>query len=246
MKYEAHGYGDARITAWADITEWLMPAETSVEKPQEANEQAEVEEIFRERFDRPGDIPPAFKEEKKKKGDAQQPESYPHFRFGLGMKLPTGKHNLRDSQGVLLPARFQPGWGVTSPVIGAGCRRSFGKLRAVCTLMYEVSGGENSVDYKRADILRFDSWAYYPLSEKYSLVGGLGYSLTWIAGEDRSAGVKVKGTNGTFHSVNLAGNIALQGDLSAALLIKVPFGSSSTGSQKKLDFQCILSVTYSF
>lgn len=231
MEYEAHGIGDARITAWADITQWLL----SSEEPEEDIPEEFLEDEFAEEAGMTE--PPA----EDRKADTQ-----PHFRFAVGVKFPTGDHKVRDASDMLLPARFQPGWGVTSPVLGAGYRQSFGDIRVVATLMCEISGGENSADYEHGDILRFDSAAYYPLYSKYSLVGGLGYSLTWIPREDRLAGERMKNTDGTFHSINLTGVVSVYHGLTAALMIKMPFGSASAGSENDLDFQYTFSLTYSF
>jgi hypothetical protein len=183
---------------------------------------------------------PAAQEEQEAKADS------PHFRFALGVKLPTGAYDIRDETNVLLPARFQPGWGVTSLVAGAGYRQSFGGVRVVATLMYEFSGGKNDEEYEHGDILRFDTCAYYPLYEKYSLIGGIGYSLTWVPREDREAGKKVEDTDGTFNSLNLTGIITVYSGLSAALTVKMPFGSSGSNSVNEVDFQYTLSLTYSF
>ncbi len=239
MEYKAHGIGDARITAWTDLSEWfIFPA-----VPEEKKEEEIPEELLEDPFAELPGIPVVPEEEGKEAGKS---DTYPHFRFGLGLKFATGDHDVRDSASSLLPARFQPGWGVTSPVVGVGYRQSFGSLRVVATLMYEISGGENSVDYKHGDILRFDSSAYYPLYEKYSLIGGVGYSLTWIPREDRLAGAKMRDTDGTFHSVAVTGVVTVYGGLSAALMVRIPFGSSGSGSVNDVDFQYTLSLTYSF
>ena len=238
MEYKAHGVGDARITAWADITQWLLSPEQS-----EPEEEEVPEEFLEDPFAEVTGEPAVSGEEEKDVGKA---DNYPHFRFGLGVKLPTGDHKVRDAAGNLLPARFQPGWGVASPVVGLGYRQTFGSLKIVATLMYEISGGEDSVDYKRGDIVRFDSSAYYPIYAKLSLTGGLGYSLTWIPGEDRLLGQRMKNTDGTFHSLNLAGIVTLGRNLTAALMVKIPFGTTSSSSVNDTDFQYTLSLTYRF
>jgi hypothetical protein len=173
-------------------------------------------------------------------------DNLPHFRLALGIKLPTGEHDIRDATNKLLPSRFQPGWGVTSPIVGAGYRQSFGKLRALATLLYELSGGENSEDYRHADILRLDATAYYPIYAKYSLIGGLGYSLTWIPYDDRLAGRRVSRTHGTFHTFNITAVCGLYKGLNALVMVKIPFGPSSSGSENNLDYQYAFGLTYSF
>jgi hypothetical protein len=242
MEYEANGIGDMRITAWADMTEWLfMPRTLQSEKksPDEGPPAGFLPDPFAGLAQ-----PPAEPEEQK--GSEVNKDTRAHFRFGLGLRLSTGDHKVRDSADVLLPTRFQPGWGVTSLVTGIGYRQNFGNVRTNATLMYEPSGGENSVDYKHGDIIRFDTGAYYPLYEKYSLVGGLGYSLTWISTEDRSAGIKVKDTDGTFHSINLICGVAVCRGLSVALRIRMPVNSTSSVSGNNVDFQYGLSLTYYF
>jgi hypothetical protein len=235
MEYKAHGVGDARLTAWADLTKWFFAPEIPSGEPGDAGEEEDpLAELM--------DAPVTAQEQE----PSPEADSRPHFRFALGVKFATGDHKVRDSLDRLLPTRFQPGWGVTSPVVGAGYRQAFGKLNAVATFMYEFSGGENSVDYRHGDVLRLDTCAYYPLCEKYSLTGGLGYSLTWIPSDDRLAGVRVKGTDGTFHSINLVGVFTLYRGLSAALMVKMPFGSTSSSSVNDVDFQYALSLTYSF
>ncbi|MBW2993667.1 hypothetical protein KY317_03785 [Candidatus Woesearchaeota archaeon] len=161
------------------------------------------------------------------------------------MKFPTGDYEMKDSTGTLLPARFQPGGGVACPLLGARYLQSFGSLRIMATLLWEISGGENSVGYKRGDRLNFDATAYYPLYSKFSLVGGLGYSLNWIASEDRQDGARVDNTDGTFHSICVTGIATLYKQMSVILMVKMPFGSTSK-LENKLDFQYIFGFSYKF
>lgn len=241
MEYEAHGIGDVRLTAWADITQWLLSSELS--QPEEKEQEEVPEEFLEDPFaEVTGEPLPSGEGEKK----AGKPDNYAHFRFGLGVKFPTGDHKVRDAADNLLPSRFQPGWGVANPLVGTGYRQSFGSLKVSATLMYEISGGENSVDYKHGDIIRFDCSAFYPVYSKLSLKAGLGYSLTLILQSDRLGGQIVKNTNGTFHSINVAGVIPVYRRLTAALIIKMPFGSKSSDSVNDLDFQYTLSLAYRF
>ncbi len=237
MEYEAHGIGDVRITAWADMTEWLF----STPPPDEKEDEGIPDEFLEDEF---GEMMGATTEPEDK--PATPADSRLHFRLALGIKLATGEHDIRDATDKLLPSRFQPGWGVTSPIVGVGCRQSFGSLRLVGTLLYELSGGENSEDYKHADILRVDCTAYYPIYSKYSLIGGLGYSLTWIPYDDRQSGRRVSRTHGTFHTLNLTAVCTLYKNLNALLMVKIPFGPSSSGSENSLDFQYSFGLTYSF
>lgn len=242
MEYEAHGTGDTRITAWADITEWLFAQKPAAAGAGKSDDEGIPEEFLEDEFSQAAGAPPAAEQEKK----SAPSDSRPHFRFGLGLKLPTGDCDIRDALDKLLPSRFQPGWGVTSPIVGVGYRQSFGSLRAVATLLYELSGGENSEDYRHADILRLDTTAYYPIYRKYSLVGGLGYSLTWIPYDDRLAGRRVSRTHGTFHSLNVTAVCGLYRGINALVMVKIPFGPSSSGSENNLDYQYTFGLTYSF
>jgi hypothetical protein len=237
MEYEAHGVGDVRITAWADMTEWLF----SAPPPDEGEDEGIPDEFLEDNLGGMIDAPPEPEEE-----SAASADNRLHFRLALGVKLPTGEHDITDTASKLIPSRFQPGWGVTSPIVGVGCRQSFGKLRAVGTLLYELSGGENSEDYNHADILRLDCTAYHPIYSKYSLIGGLGYSLTWIPYDDRQNGRRVSRTHGTFHTLNVTVVCALYKGLNALLMVKIPFGPSSSGSENNLDYQYSFGLTYSF
>jgi len=243
QEYEAVGIGDFRITAWADFTELLR----SIKKGDKAGEKTLEEELPEEFMEDPfADVTGGDETAKESKKEKTKPDSSPHFKFGLGIKLPTGEYDLKDSLGILQPAGFQSGWGVSCLIIGAGYRQSFGKLRAVATLLYDLSGGENSVDYERGDVLRFDASVYYPLYPKYSLIGGIGYSLTSIPQEDIQNGIDVANTDGTFNSIVLLGSMKLYKSLSGVLLLKVPFGSSSSDSANDIDYQYSLGFTYNF
>jgi hypothetical protein len=239
MEYEARGLGDARITAWVDMTEWSYLSK--IESAQDGKSEDEVPDEFLE--DPFAEITgTSIREEKKEKGRGE----YPHFRLGLGVKLPTGDHDVKDSSDRSLPARFQPGWGVASPVVGAGYRQSFGDFNVVGTLVYEISGGENSEDYEHDDILRFDFSVYYPLYQPLSLIGGLGYSLTNIRGEDYDRGLEVGDTDGSFHSIVVTGLIGVYRGLSAIVVVKIPFGSAGSNSVNDVDFQYSAGLSYSF
>ncbi len=240
-EHKALGTGDMRITAWLDLSEWFI-----FRKDKDAGDEEEIpDDLLKDPFSE-------MAGETAQKTEPTQKKSFTHFRLGFGARLPTGRHKLRDDipernqYRLLLPARYQPGYGTASPVLGAGYRQNFGKLRAVATLQYEFSGGKNSVKYQHGDILRLDANLFYPLLEKPLLVAGLGHSLTWIPREDRSNHVKVANSDGTFRSVTLTAVLSVYKGLSALVVVKIPYGSSSSTTGNDIDRQYSLGLMYNF
>lgn len=234
-KCEAHGIGDVRVIAWAGMTK----RRTSKERHSEKRTQ---ESTSGDPFAESENTAPAPQNHQK---SSYTTDTRPHLWLGLGAKLPTGSCDLQDSSGTLLPSRFQPGWGVISPIMGLSCHQNLTNIRLAATVTCEVSGGENSVEYKHSSILRADSAFYYPLSNN-TFLGGLGYSLTWIPDEDRQAGVKVEDTDGTFHFANVTGVFTPCRSITALFSVKVLLHSSQSYSEDNIRVKYTLSFTYAF
>ncbi len=195
----------------------------------------------------------------------------PALYLGVGVKLPTGKHDdldrekflydransigeLSDSDG-LIPSYFQLGTGTTDGLFGAVYQQRFGRFVPQVGVTYTVSGGSNSKGYERSDVL---GWS---LSTKFILMnledcrqlyvrGGL--SGVYKASRDidhsennRLAGQQENGrvpdTDGAFNYCDVGLGYDFTEFLTANVQAKFPLNNS--GSSTNFNFDKMFSVS---
>lgn len=255
--YSSEGIGDVVLMGWVNAAPAFLP------QPPEAGEE------------KSGD-PPGEEPARCGSGDPLEGIGKPNIYLGLGVKLATGsddefdlkKYRFDRSKAVtgeysksdgIRPARFQLGTGTYDLLLGAFYQQRFGRWTPYMGLSWQLTSGENSVEYERGDTF---SWVagtqcvLYCTSDCRQLYVRGGISGVISAhdidhSEDTTKlGKQSKGrvpdTRGTYHFFDLGGGYDLTENLSVFTTFRYPLNDPVDVSENSFDWQFSVGLQYRF
>lgn len=200
----------------------------------------------------------------------------PALYLGVGVKLPTGRHDEKDRQKLLydransigevsdsdglVPSYFQMGTGTTDGLFGVVYQQRFGRFVPQVGLSYTVSGGSNSKGYERSNVFGWSvstKFILMNLEDCRQLYVRGGFSGVYKASRDidhsennRLAGSQEKGrvsdTDGAFNYLDLGLGYDITEYLTANVQAKFPMNNSGSSTSFNFDKMIAVSVLLRF
>ncbi|MHC4661235.1 MAG: hypothetical protein ACYS8W_06055 [Planctomycetota bacterium] len=276
--YNQEGVGDISVMAWINLAYpfYKKPAPPCpLEKTPQSGEKPES----RGPIKRQKDAPDSNKKSNGKDKNPLEGFGEPVVLFGIGLKLDTGKHDVWDYQKYvydrsisedltgeysitdgIIPASYQLGTGTTDILTGIYYQQRFGRFVPTASLVYQLTGGENSVGYERSDKVSWNLSTKYILNvmgnnRQFCINGGLSGSITTSADTDHSENTMMLGiqelgeipdSDADYKFWDIGLSYDFTPSISAKAGFKFPLGSSEGTTENAFDKLFSLGITFRF
>jgi len=160
-------------------------------------------------------------------GDARVLARYQGFNFGL--KLPTGRFNLRNSEGELAERSLQPGSGTTDALLGVHTSHSLPlqDLSWFAQVLLQLPLN-NRDGYRPGRRLGIDTGIRYDLGEQWSLML---QANALLRGRDRGVQAEPEDTGGSALWIGPGASYAATRDMRVYAFLQVPVAQYVNGVQ---------------
>lgn len=170
------------------------------------------------------------------------------FAVLLGVKADTGETDIRDKDGVLFEAEFQPGSGSTDVLLGAAITKEVGSLGIHANVLYSFTG-DGIDDTNQGDAFFYNIAGSYRLSEEANKGDGHAHQhFNWDAylelnGEwrDHISVVGVDEEHGGGTRIYLAPGLRLSssGGWGGFVSLGIPVVENQNGKQADADYRLV-------
>jgi hypothetical protein len=253
VRYNEDGIGDISLMGWFSLSHLFVPSLAGGEKDATPDEEGKEPEI---------DLSEA--------GD-------PSVFFGVGVKLDNGEFSARSrdkyNQDLLtavagemkpemgvIPATYQIGTGTVDALFALVYQQRFGRWVPNGGLTYQVTGGENDVEYEWSDKFGWSFGTKYILLQhedcrQFYARAGIHGVLNLDPDKDHSQDITqvgdqevgdVPGTEGTYNTWDLGLGYDITKNMTVIANYALPMGSHNQDSDNALDWQMSLSLQFKF
>jgi len=156
--------------------------------------------------------------------------------FVVGLKLPTGRTEVKDSTGTVLDAEFQPGSGSWDPRLGIAASKKIGRASLDASLLYDLVT-EGTQDTDLGDIFGYNVAFSYP-----AVHGPMGWDLIIEANgswrqKEKINGEKDPDSGGNVFYISPGTRLTFDKKFSAYLTVGLPLWQDMNGNQNEVDYR---------
>lgn len=162
----------------------------------------------------------------------------------LGLKMPTGRTNVRDIQGETFEAEFLPGTGSWNPIIGVAATKRYGKFSADGNLQYTF-GTRGTLFTNLGDMINYNAALSYR-----AVSGAISWDLILEANgewkeKQRIRGEKDPNSGGNTVFLSPGTRLVIGKKISTFISIGFPLLQDMNGVQDDTTYKALFGVSFS-
>ncbi len=175
---------------------------------------------------------------------AQKKKDPFNLAVGIGLEMPTGATDEKDSKGKT-PGYIQPGGGAWNPILEIGAHKIMGRQWFGSHFLYKMTteGELGNMDFERPDVFKYNFSYGYALSKYFDLELELNGEVKSKAEKE---GIKMKNSGGHMLFLTPGVHVKVRKGMHFGLCVPMPIYRDLNGTQLSEDYRVVAKFAVKF